>query len=235
MYLFILYYTQKYYFKKLMQTFMTWDKLLKHFKAKPEYKMLIKNVEKEYNSSNCFPEFTNIFKALELTTPDNLKVIIIGQDPYHKAGQAMGLSFSIPNGNKMQPSLRNIFKELKDDIDIVRHQTDLSDWAKQGVLLLNTSLTVRENEPNTHKDIGWEIYTSEVIKRISSYKRNIVFILWGNHAQEYEKYIQDANNHFVIKSSHPSPFSAHKSFLGSKPFSKTNSFLISKNIKTINW
>ena len=158
----------------------------------------------------------------------------MGQDPYHGENEAMGLSFSVRRGVRTPPSLRNIFKELNDDLGIERIDTDLSDWAKQGIFLLNTVLTVEKDKANSHKDIGWEIFTDFVIKEINDKLDNVVFILWGRYARDKKRLITNPN-HYIIESAHPSPLSAYNGFFGSKPFSKTNEFLKSKRLKEINW
>ena len=176
----------------------------------------------------------NIFKALEYTDYNDIKVVILGQDPYHGEGEAQGLSFSIPNDIRITPSLRNIFKELKNDLNIERTNTDLSDWAKQGILLLNAILTVCKDTPLSHKDKGWEIFTDEIIKKINEREEPVVFILWGNYARSKKKLITN-KNHYIIESAHPSPLSASRGFFDSKPFSKTNNILISINKESIRW
>jgi uracil-DNA glycosylase len=182
-----------------------------------------------------YPNKRDIFKALELTPFEDIKVVILGQDPYHGKGEANGLAFSVNKNIKIPPSLRNIYKELNEDmgIDIPNHG-DLSNWAKQGVLLLNSILTVSPDKPASHRKIGWEEYTDSIIKQINDNKHNIVFILWGKYAQEKGKYI-DESKHLVIRSPHPSPFSARTGFFGSKPFSKCNTYLESKGIEEIDW
>ena len=181
-------------------------------------------VIREYSQKICFPEEKNIFKALQLTQFDDVRVVILGQDPYHTLGAAMWLSFSIPNWSKIQPSLRNIFRELESDIWIKRINTDLTDWAEQWVLLLNAVLTVREWEPASHQDIGWEQFTDATVMALSEYREGLVFILWGNYAIAKQPLI-DTTRHHTIISPHPSPFSAHRGFLGSRPFSRTNEYL----------
>lgn len=210
----------------------SWDKILKEEMNKEYFIELKKFIIKERQIKNIYPPAEDLFNALKLTEFNNIKVVILGQDPYHEKGEAMGLAFSVREGIKMPPSLMNIFKELYDDLGIKRTKTDLSDWARQGVFLLNTVLTVEEGKPNSHKDKGWEIFTDEIIKKISSLKENIVFILWGNNAKVKESII-DKNKHYIICSPHPSPFSANKGFFGSKPFSKINKYLESKNIDII--
>ena len=161
-------------------------------------------------------------------------MVIIGQDPYHNDFQANGLCFSVSEQVKAPPSLKNIFTELKDDVGIERVSKELDDWAKQGVLMLNATLTVRAHSPNSHKDLGWEKFTDFIIKEVSDKKENVVFVLWGAFAQKKAELI-DSARHFIIKSAHPSPFSVYRGFYGSKPFSKINEYLASKNLKTISW
>jgi len=192
-------------------------------------------VKNEYNSEICFPPENYIFKAFETCSLNNLKAVILGQDPYHGDGQAHGLSFSVPMGIKFPPSLRNIFKELSADLGVgVPFQGDLTGWAKQGVLLLNATLTVRKSTPGSHQKQGWEEFTDSVIKTISDKKDSVVFILWGKFAEQKSELI-DETKHYIITSAHPSPFSAHRGFFGSKPFSKTNDYLKSKGLEKIDW
>lgn len=183
-----------------------------------------------------FPPGSLIFNAFNLTPLDQVKVVIIGQDPYHGPNQAHGLSFSVQQGIALPPSLLNIFKEIEQDLGVKmsRVNGDLSRWAKQGVLLLNATLTVRANQPNSHSGIGWQRFTDAVIQQINEKKNNIVFILWGNFAKEKGNHI-DENKHLVLRSAHPSPFSADKGFFGSKHFSKTNEYLSVHGIEPIDW
>ena len=183
-------------------------------------------------SDHVLPARENVFKAFDMTKPEDVKVVIIGQDPYHTPGQAQGLAFSIPDEAKAQPSIRNILKELKTDLGIDRESTDLTSWAEQGVLLINSSLTVLEGQPGSHKSRGWELFTQHMIKKLNELDQPIVFILWGNNAQEYEKFI---TNKHVIKAPHPSPFSARRGFFGSKPFSQTNAYLTEHGVTPIEW
>jgi len=191
-------------------------------------------VKEEYQTTKCFPPKNQIFRAIELTPFDEVKVVIIGQDPYHNDNQANGLCFSVSDKVKAPPSLKNIFKELEDDLGIKKTSNELEMWAKQGVLLLNATLTVRAHEANSHKDLGWEQFTDFIIKEISDKKENVVFVLWGAFAQK-KAGLMDASKHFVIQSAHPSPFSVHKGFFGSRPFSKINQFLEEKGKEPINW
>lgn len=182
-----------------------------------------------------YPPGSLIFNAFAQTPFDKVKVVILGQDPYHGPGQAMGLSFSVPDGIPPPPSLQNIFKELHSDIGMPVPKTgDLTPWAKQGVLLLNASLTVRANEANSHSKIGWTVFTDAVIKKISGEKSGVVFLLWGRFAQEKQSLI-DASKHHVLKAAHPSPLSAHNGFFGCKHFSKTNELLIKEGEQPIDW
>lgn len=211
-----------------------WFKLLSDEYKKDYFINLEKFIRKEYNTKNIFPNSDSVFKALELTDYDDVKVVIIGQDPYHGIGEAQGLSFSVPNNILRPPSLRNIFKELRDDLNIERTENDLTSWAKQGVLLLNSILTVEKDKPLSHKDKGWEKFTDRVIEIINLREKPVVFILWGNYARS-KKCLITNKRHLVIESAHPSPLSASRGFLGSKPFSKTNEFLRKNNIESIRW
>ena len=194
----------------------------------------ILDIIKNNSDAVIYPSYENIFRALNLTNFKNVKVVIIGQDPYHGENEANGLSFSINKNVKITPSLRNIFKELESDLNIKRTNTDLESWAKQGVLLLNSILTVEKDRPLSHYNLGWQEITNYIIKYISDNKENIVFILWGNFAKEYKNII-DLTKHSIIESPHPSPFSARRGFFGSKPFSKTNNYLIKNNQSAIDW
>lgn len=185
--------------------------------------------------TTIFPAGKDIFNAFNQTPFDTVKVVILGQDPYHGAGQAMGLSFSVPAGIKPPPSLVNIFKELKSDIGLpIPTSGNLTPWAKQGVLLLNAVLTVRENEPASHAKIGWMHFTDAVIKKISDQKKGVVFLLWGKFAEQKQILI-DETKHHVLKAAHPSPFSADKGFFGCKHFSKTNELLAKQGLEVIDW
>lgn len=191
-------------------------------------------VRDEYSRTPCFPPGKDIFRAFDLTPFDAVKVVILGQDPYHTPGAAMGLSFSVPSGSKPQPSLRNIFKELQEDLGITRTNTDLTDWAEQGVLLLNAVLTVRQWVPASHGGKGWENFTDAAIHTLSEKREGIVFILWGNFAIS-KKSLIDAKKHHIITSPHPSPFSAHNGFFGSHPFSRANAYLKQEGKGEIIW
>ena len=198
------------------------------------YNNLIYKIKKEYNEKVIYPEIDKIFNAFNLTPFECVKVVIIGQDPYHGEKEANGLAFSINEGVKIAPSLRNIFKELKNDLQIERKSTDLTNWAKQGVLLLNSILSVEKDKAFSHKFFGWQKLTDYIIKYISDNKENVIFILWGKESQQKEVLI-DENKHFIIKSNHPSPLSASRGFFGSKPFSKVNDYLKKNNQSVIDW
>lgn len=180
------------------------------------------------------PPEEDIFRCFRLTPLHSVKVVILGQDPYHGLGQAMGLSFSVNRETKLPPSLRNIYKELKSDLGVENTSGDLSSWAKQGVLLLNTVLTVKEGKAASHSKKGWELFTDEVIRKINEQRERVIFILWGNPAQSKEKLI-DLNRHFILKAAHPSPLSAHRGFLGCRHFSKVNQLLLELGHSPIDW
>ncbi len=213
---------------------MNWTEILDPLKNTDYYRNLWQKVEEKYATEKCFPPKHQIFRALDLTPFDDIKVVIIGQDPYHNDDQANGLCFSVSEKVKTPPSLKNIFTELKSDLGIDRTQNELDDWAAQGVLLLNATLTVTAHSSNSHKDIGWEQFTNFIIKEISGKQKNIVFVLWGAFAQKKEELI-NSSQHLIIKSAHPSPFSVYRGFYGSKPFSQINSYLESKNKQPISW
>ena len=211
-----------------------WDNILKETYDKEYFKEIKNKVRNEYNNKIIFPPADKVFYALRMTPYEDTKVVILGQDPYHGVGEANGLCFSVNRGIKMPPSLNNIYKELYNDLGIKRTDTDLTDWAEQGVLLLNSVLTVEKDKPASHKFIGWENFTDEIIQKLNEKEEPIVFIFWGNFAKSKIKYITN-QKHLIISSSHPSPFSVNYGFLGSKPFSKTNKFLKSNNQKEIKW
>ena len=213
---------------------MTWTEILAPIKNTEYFTTLWEKVKEEYQTIKCFPPKNQIFRAIELTPFEEVKVVIIGQDPYHNDNQANGLCFSVSDKVTAPPSLKNIFKELEDDLGIKKTSNELEMWAKQGVLLLNATLTVRAHEANSHKDLGWGQFTDFIIKEISDKKENVVFVLWGAFAQKKAGLI-DASRHFIIQSAHPSPFSVHKGFFGSRPFSKINQFLEEKGKEPINW
>ena len=211
-----------------------WDVILKEEYEKDYFKRIKDIVRREYQNKEIFPPAKEVFYAFRETSYKDTKVVILGQDPYHGKGEANGLCFSVNRGIKMPPSLSNIYKELENDLGIKRTDTDLSDWARQGVLLLNSVLTVEKDKPASHKYVGWEEFTDSVIKKLNDKKEPVVFILWGNFAKSKIKYITNPQ-HLIISSSHPSPFSVNYGFFGSKPFSKTNEFLKKHNLKEIEW
>ena len=213
---------------------MTWTEILAPIKNTEYFTTLWEKVKEEYQITKCFPPKNQIFRAIELTPFDEVKVVIIGQDPYHNDNQANGLCFSVSDKVKAPPSLKNIFKELEADLGIKKTSNELEMWAKQGVLLLNATLTVGAHEANSHKDLGWGQFTDFIIKEISDKKENVVFVLWGAFAQKKAGLI-DTSKHFIIQSVHPSPLSARKGFFGSRPFSKINQFLEEKGKEPINW
>ena len=211
-----------------------WDNVLK-YEYEKEYFIKIKDVVRnEYNSKIIFPPADRVFYAFRKTSYKDTRVVILGQDPYHGEGEANGLCFSVNRGIKIPPSLKNIYKELYSDLGIERIDTDLSDWASSGVLLLNSVLTVEKDKPASHKFVGWEEFTDNVIKKLNEKEEPVVFILWGKFAEGKMKYITNPK-HLVISSAHPSPFSVNRGFFGSKPFSRTNDFLKNNGLKEIEW
>ena len=212
-----------------------WDEVLKIVFESEGFKKFYNIVEEEYKNNTVFPPKDYIFNALKLTPYKNVKVVIVGQDPYHGVGEAHGLSFSVQKGVKVPPSLKNIYKELENDLGIPPYEEgDLSNWAKQGVLLLNAVLTVLKDKPASHRKLGWERLTDYIIKTLNNKEDPVVFILWGNFAKEKKALITNPK-HLILTSAHPSPFSANYGFFGSKPFSKTNDFLEKSGLKPIDW
>ena len=212
-----------------------WDELLQEEYKKKYFLELQNFVIEEYKTKTIYPKLSEIFNAFVKTKYNDVKVVIIGQDPYHGEGEAEGLSFSVKIGIAKPPSLINIFKELHDDLGYkIPNNGSLVPWAKEGVLLLNSTLTVIKDSPRSHANHGWEIFTDEVIKKLNEKETPVVFILWGSDARSKKKLITN-KIHYVIESAHPSPLSAYRGFFGSKPFSKTNNFLVKNGIKPINW
>lgn len=214
----------------------SWGQILKAEFEKPYFKSLVDYLKKEKASGKIiYPKGSAIFKAFELTPFRQVKAVLLGQDPYHGPEQAHGLCFSVQKGVRLPPSLANMYKELETDLGITpANHGNLEQWAKQGVLMLNTSLTVLQGQPMSHSKIGWEQFTNAVIQMVSEYRSNIVFILWGRFAQQKEALI-NADKHFIIKSAHPSPLSAWNGFLGSKPYSTCNQYLSKHQIGAIDW
>jgi uracil-DNA glycosylase len=215
----------------------SWQTILSDEIQKPYFRNLLKNVDEEYQNTICFPPKELIFAAFDYCSFDDLKVVIIGQDPYHGPNEANGLCFSVNDGIKIPPSLRNIFREMNEDLGTVFYPIsgNLESWAKQGILLLNAALTVRKDSPNSHKHLDWNLFTDAVIQKISDQKENVVFLLWGSFAQKKGSKI-DRNKHLVLESGHPSPMSANQGkWFGNRHFSKINLFLNDKGIGSINW
>ena len=215
---------------------MTWKDIIENEQQKPYYEKLKEEIDKRYENSTVFPEKQNIFKAFSLTKLDNLKVVILGQDPYHGFGQAQGLAFSTPANIKNPPSMQNILKEIQSDLGkkSICEDGDLTPWAKQGVLLLNTILTVEEAKPKSHHNLGWEVFTDNIIKYISDNCEDTIFILWGSPAISKTKLI-DTKKHHILTAPHPSPLSSYRGFFGCKHFSQANNILKSLNKEAIIW
>lgn len=212
----------------------SWKQHLQAEFDKPYWTGLTDFVRAEYQAGPCCPPGKHIFRAFDLTPFDKVKVVILGQDPYHTPGAAMGFCFSVPEGNRPQPSLQNIFQELESDLGVRRTRTDLSDWAEQGVFLLNAVLTVRARAAGSHAGKGWETFTDTAIRTLSQEREHLVFILWGSYAIA-KKALIDTKKHLVLTSPHPSPFSANKGFFGSRPFSKANEYLRAVGQEPITW
>ena len=211
-----------------------WDQVLSKVWDSPGFNKFMNKVKDNYKNHTCFPKYENIFNALKLTPYKDVKIVIIGQDPYHGEGEAHGLSFSVQESVKFPPSLQNIFKELYNDLGIKNTRGDLTPWAKEGVLLLNSILSVEKDKPLSHKDLGWQLLTDHIIKLINLKEEPVVFILWGSYARSKKEFITN-KKHLIIESAHPSPLSASRGFFGSKPFSKANNFLKEHNIKEVNF
>ena len=212
-----------------------WDEILDYEYHQEYFRKIVDFINKEYKDKVCFPPKSKILRALSLTDYVDVKVVILGQDPYHGVGEANGLAFAVSNGVKLPPSLQNIYKELYDDLGVpISSVGNLECWVKRGVLLLNAVLTVEKDKAASHRDIGWEIFTDAIIKKINEKDSPVVFILWGNFARSKKVFITNPK-HYVIESTHPSPFSAYHGFFGSKPFSRTNEYLKSHGIEEIDW
>ena len=212
-----------------------WDKVLDHEYHEEYFKKIVAYINQAYKEREIFPPKSRILRALSLTDYDDVRVVILGQDPYHGVGEANGLAFAVSDGVKIPPSLRNIYKELYNDLGIEPASVgNLECWAKEGVLLLNAVLTVEKDKPASHKFLGWENFTDAIIKSLNDKDTPVVFILWGNFARSKKSLITNPK-HYVIESAHPSPFSANYGFFGSKPFSKTNEFLKKNHLKEIDW
>ncbi len=212
-----------------------WDQIISDEFQKDYYKKLRELLIIEYKNYEIYPDMHDIFNAIKYVSYCDTKVVILGQDPYHGPGQAHGFSFSVKPGVRIPPSLLNMYKELKSDLGCnIPNNGFLVKWAQQGVLLLNTTLTVRRGNPNSHQKIGWTYFTDRIIKELNNREEPMVFLLWGRNAQQKSELITNSN-HLILKSTHPSPFSAHRGFLGSKHFSRTNDFLVKNGMKPIDW
>lgn len=212
-----------------------WDKILEKEFSSEYYVSLRAFLKKEYSERDIYPSMYDIFNSMKQADFDDVKVVILGQDPYHEEGQAMGLSFSVPKGIQIPPSLVNIYKEIKSELGFqIPAHGDLTNWAKQGVLLLNAVLTVRAHQANSHKGKGWERFTDAVIKAVSDMKENVVFLLWGRNARD-KKTLIDTSKHLVLESAHPSPLSAYNGFFGCNHFIKTNEYLLNHKKTPIDW
>ena len=219
----------------MIKTGNDWDEVLDDLFKSENYLKIREFLKTEYSTRDIYPSMYDIFNAFKLTPYSNVKAVILGQDPYHEPGQAPGLCFSVQDGVKLPPSLVNIYKEIKSDLGITEPDNgNLTKWAKQGVLLLNTSLTVRRGAANSHKDCGWTQFTDEVIKKLAAREKPMVFILWGANARSKKAFI-DGKRHLILESAHPSPLSCYNGFFGSRPFSKTNDFLVANGETPIDW
>lgn len=219
----------------MIKTCNDWDEVLDDLFKSENYLKIREFLKTEYSTRDIYPSMYDIFNAFKLTPYSNVKAVILGQDPYHEPGQAHGLCFSVQDGVKLPPSLVNIYKEIKSDLGITEPDNgNLTKWAKQGVLLLNTSLTVRRGAANSHKDCGWTQFTDEVIKKLAAREKPMVFILWGANARSKKAFI-DGKRHLILESAHPSPLSCYNGFFGSRPFSKTNDFLVANGETPIDW
>ncbi len=224
------------FYSKMVSIEKSWEEALQKEFGKPYFLQLTENIHREYRETTCYPPGKLIFNAFNLCPFDDVKVVILGQDPYHEPGQAMGLSFSVPEGTMLPPSLINIYKEIELDMGKPVVKTgDLTHWAKQGILLLNATLTVRAHLANSHQRLGWANFTDAAIKALSEHRENIVFMLWGGFARS-KKYLIDASRHFILESVHPSPLSANRGgWFGQHQFSRCNDYLMSKGIEPIVW
>lgn len=212
-----------------------WDNILNDVFESNKYKMLLEFLKEEYANKTIYPSFENIYTALKLTDYDDVRVVIIGQDPYHEPNQAHGLAFSVLDGIKLPPSLKNIYKEIETDLGIkMSNNGNLTKWANQGVLLLNNVLTVRAHEANSHKKMGWEYVTDQIVKKLNDREKPIIFVFWGNNAKSKENLVTNPN-HIILKAPHPSPLSAYHGFFGCKHFSKINTILSNNELEEINW
>lgn len=221
--------------RRMIKITEQWDELLEKEFNSEQYLNLREFLKSEYSKYTVYPSMYDIFNSMKMTAFEDIKVVIIGQDPYHEEGQAMGLSFSVPKGIEIPPSLKNIYKEISSETGFAMpNHGDLTGWATQGVLLLNSVLTVRKGQANSHKNKGWEFFTDGIIKKISDKKQNVVFLLWGANARS-KKALIDTKKHLVLETVHPSPLSAYNGFFGSGHFVKTNEYLKANGQQTIDW
>lgn len=219
-----------------MKNYDLWTEILKEEFSSEYFGKIVSFLDRKYSETEVFPPKNEIFTIFKKLAPEDVKVVILGQDPYHGSRQANGMSFSVNRGIAIPPSLRNIYIELKSDLGIeAPNHGDLTSWVNQGVFLLNATLTVEKGKPNSHKDIGWQLFTDAVIRKISELKQPKVFVLWGNFAISKRDLIANNGKNLVITSPHPSPFSANRGFFGSRPFSKINSFLEKNGVEKIDW
>ena len=227
--------TKKYKGKDMVKITPEWDEVLSEEFSSEYYLKLREFLKTEYSTRTIYPSMYDIFNSMKYTSFDNVKVVLLGQDPYHNEGQAMGLSFSVPKGIQVPPSLVNMYKELKNELGVeIKDSGDLTGWAKQGVLLLNTVLTVRAHQANSHKGRGWELFTDSIIKKISDKKDGVVFLLWGGNARS-KKPLIDNKKHLILECAHPSPLSAYNGFFGCGHFKKANEYLIKVGKTPIDW
>lgn len=222
-------------YNKTLFVDVSWINFFQNENNQSYFSQLLSNIKREYQTYTCFPQWEEIFNAFKITPLETVKVVILGQDPYHQPQQAHGLAFSVKDKTPLPPSLKNIFQELKNDLNIEKDNNgNLTSWAKQGVLLLNTTLTVRQGQPNSHLQYGWTTFTDHVLSFLNFNCSNLVFILWGKNARS-KKILIDSTKHYILESVHPSPLSSYGGFFNSKPFSKTNDWLVLKSNLPILW
>lgn len=222
-------------YNKTLFVDVSWNNFFQNENNQSYFSQLLSNIKREYQTYTCFPQWEEIFNAFKITPLETVKVVILGQDPYHQPQQAHGLAFSVKDKTPLPPSLKNIFQELKNDLNIEKDNNgNLTSWAKQGVLLLNTTLTVRQGQPNSHLQYGWTTFTDHILSFLNFNCSNLVFILWGKNARS-KKTLIDSTRHYILESVHPSPLSAYGGFFNSKPFSKTNDWLVLKSNLPILW
>lgn len=214
---------------------ISWQKFLSDKISNAFYEQIIKKLKFEYKNFTVYPKKENVFRAFIVQPPEKIKIVVIGQDPYHGENQANGFAFAVNENISPPPSLKNIWQEIENEFGLAKKDKTLCNWANQGVFLLNSVLTVRKNEPSSHKNLNWQVFTDAVVKELSDSKENLVFMLWGSFAKEKSILINKNRNHLILEAAHPSPFSAHKGFFGCNHFLKANDFFIKNGIETINW